>query len=181
MKLRVFTLPEEILYPMIVPEFYAKYVDQLEDKNVLEALKASGKRLETLIHEIREDQGEFAYEEGKWSIKDVVQHLNDTERILSMRAIAFARGDKTQLPGFEHEDYVKSARANKRSFFALMEEFRAVRQSSITLFKGLDPIQMQERGHANGLEFTVEAMGLIISGHTVHHANILEERYLPLL
>lgn len=164
-----------------VPEFYQGYLALSQEVGILKALDTGTERLSNMVSELTEQDGFLAYADGKWTIKDIVQHISDSERIMCTRALRFARNDKTELPGFEENDYVVAADASKKSFFLLMEEFNAVRKASVCLFKSLDPEQLQHSGMANGHEFTAESQGLIMAGHCLHHLNILEERYLPLL
>lgn len=164
-----------------IPEFYKAYVAKVQDKGILKSLEDSWNELRDLIANLTEQDGFFAYADGKWTIKDVLQHIIDCERIMSNRALRFARADKTSLPGFDENHYVPQAKASNKSFFLLLEEFDAVRKSSITLFKGLDEDMMKNIGEANGHQFDAEAQGYIMAGHCQHHIDVLKERYLPLL
>ena len=113
------------------------------------------------------------YGEGKWSIKDTVQHLSDDERIYVYRALRFARGDRTELPGFDQDLFASDAKANERPMAELMTEFRSVRLATIIFFEGLDESAANRRGRADGVEFTVRALGFHIAGHERHHVEIL--------
>ncbi|MDT0293186.1 DinB family protein [Mesonia ostreae] len=120
----------------------------------------------------------YRYAEDKWTPKEMLLHLIDSERIFCTRALRFARKDKTLLSGYDHEDFVKESGANTRSLESLLEEYNMQRQSSILLFKSFTKDMLQRKGNANGLEVSVAALGLIISGHELHHVQILKERYL---
>lgn len=121
--------------------------------------------------------GNYSYEEGKWTVKEVVGHLIDTERVMAYRAVCIARGEKQPLPGFDQDAYVKSGNFNKRELFDLIYEFRLLRESNMLLAKGFDEKALQRRGVASKNEVTVLALLYIIAGHEKHHMNILQERY----
>ena len=131
-----------------------------------------------LVRSIPESTGDLAYDKGKWTIKEVIQHLIDSERIFSYRALRFARMDKTDLPGFEQNDYVPASKASNRSLASLMNEFKSVRNATIDLFKSLNNEMLKSIGTANGFPFSAEAVGYITAGHCFHHADIIRERYL---
>jgi hypothetical protein len=160
-------------------EFYAKYVDLVPGTDILGALE--GQRLVTaqLLAARSEREGNFRYAPGKWSVKEVVGHLADSERIFAYRALRFARGDETPLSGFEQDDYVKSGGFSERTLADLAEEFQEVREATIALYSGLDGPAWQRRGVANKNPVTVRALAYIIAGHELHHRRILEEKYLP--
>ena len=124
------------------------------------------------------DKFDYRYAEGKWTIKDILQHLVDAERVFAYRALCFARNDKTELPGFEEDDYVIEANANKRSIQDLLTELLIVRQSSLALFKSFNDEQLMRIGTASNNPMSVRALGFIIIGHQNHHQRVFEERYL---
>ncbi len=161
-----------------VPEFYQGYINKLSDGSVVENLIQTGDHLSELAQSISDEQAESAYAEGKWTIKEVLQHLNDAERVFCYRALRFARNDSTELSGFDQDAYVPQSRANERKLGAILNEFHILRASSIDLFANLNMQEMRRSGKASGGEFTVESIGYIISGHTKHHADIIKERYL---
>jgi len=125
-----------------------------------------------------EEQSNFTYAEGKWTPKQVLQHMIDTERILSQRSLRFARKDMTQLPGFDQDHYVAVADVSHRSIQDLWDEFHAVRTATLFLYKGLNESELKREGFANGLVLSVENQGFIIAGHALHHTQIIKERYL---
>src|SRR5690606_18442301 len=125
-----------------------------------------------------ENQGLYSYAHGKWTLKEVLIHCIDTERIMSYRALRFARNDQTELPGFEQNDYVPQSEANSRKMADLIEEYKILRQSTILLFKSFSDDVLKRAGVANGNPISVRALGFVISGHELHHLNVCKERYL---
>ena len=159
------------------PEFYHGYLSKIYDGSVVDNLVESGDKLSDWVQSISEEKGSFAYDEGKWTIKEVLQHINDSERIFAYRALRFARNDTTELSGFDQDLYALESGANKRSMASILNEFHILRASSIDLFANLNSA-LTRKGIANGGELTVESIGYIISGHTLHHISILKDRYL---
>lgn len=164
--------------PNTLPSFYANYVQHVHHLDVLEALELSGKIMDEFIRTIPESKGEFRYAAGKWSIKEVLCHLMDGERIFAYRALRFARNDKTVLPGFEEGDYAPEANAHNRSLTQLADEMKRVRASSIDLFASFTPEMLQRKGSANNTTISVINLGYVIAGHETHHRTIISERYL---
>jgi len=162
----------------LVPSFYQGYVRQITDGTAVKNLRISGETIVDLFAEIPEEKGAHAYAPDKWTIKEVLLHIIDTERIFAYRALRFVRNDKTDLPGFEQNDYVPESKANSRTMNSLIAEFLTVRLASISLFETFDEEVMKRTGTANGYTVSVEALGYIISGHCLHHASIINERYL---
>jgi uncharacterized damage-inducible protein DinB len=160
-------------------EFYAKYVAMVPGTDVLGALEAQRLVMAQLLGARSEREGNFRYAPGKWTVKEVVGHVADSERIFAYRALRFARGDRTPLAGFEQDDYVKSGGFSERTLADLAEEFSDVRTATIALLSGLDEEAWQKRGIANNHEITVRALAYVIAGHDLHHRRILEEKYLP--
>lgn len=161
-----------------VPDFHRRYVEHVKDYDVLEALTKSSKETVTLVRDIPEAKGTHRYADGKWSIKELLCHLMDTERILAYRALRFARNDKTPLSGFEENDYAPQANAHNRSINQMAEEMERLRHSTYDLFLNFSPEMLERKGLANNLELSVINLGYIISGHESHHRKILKERYL---
>ena len=126
-----------------------------------------------------ERDGNFLYAAGKWTVKEVLGHITDTERIFAYRALRFASADQTPLPGFEQDDYVRSGGFSERTLADLAEEFGTVRSASISLFRSFKQDAWPRRGKANEKEVTVRALAFITAGHQIHHRIILEERYFP--
>ena len=125
--------------------------------------------------------GDRAYAPEKWSVKDIIQHLIDAERIFTYRALRFARNDSTALPGFEENEYAPAAQGNKRSIDDLLSEFRALRGSTLDLFESFDKEMLEKVGKASGVDISVLAIGFAIVGHTRHHVNVIREKYFPLI
>ncbi len=162
-----------------IPSFYQGYVKALpEEENLLQVLESSRKTFYQFTIALAEDKTHFRYATGKWTILEVIQHCIDTERIMATRALRIARGDKTLLPGFEQDEFVENAGTAHRSLKEIAEEYQAVRQSSIALFKSLREEDFLRIGNANGADISALALGFIIAGHELHHLQILKERYL---
>jgi uncharacterized damage-inducible protein DinB len=161
----------------IAPNF-KRYVEYVKDLDMLEALNLSGKTMVELIRTIPETKGEHRYEPGKWSIKEVLCHIMDAERIFAYRALRFARHDKTPLSGFEENDYAPQANAHSRSILQLAGEMERLRATSIDLFSSFTPEMLQRTGTANKTELSVLSLGYVIAGHDSHHRKIIVERYL---
>ena len=138
---------------------------------------AAEKRTITLKN-IPDEKWDYRYAEGKWTIKELVQHIIDAERIFCYRALNFARKDRSELPGFDENEFAAVSKADKRSKQDLLDELATVQKSSMQLFASFDDEQLNESGKANGNSIYVNGIGFIIVGHTMHHLNILKERYL---
>lgn len=158
--------------------YYSRYIEAVPDGEVLMLLRDQLAETEALLREFRGDRGDHRYAPGKWSVKEVVGHVADTERIFAYRALRFARGDRTPLPGYEQDDFVRGGNFSARALPEIAGELRSVRMASITLFAGLSEEALLRRGPANNVEFSVRALAWIIAGHERHHAKILRERYL---
>ncbi len=162
----------------IVSGPFKNYVKQVEETDVLQALRLSGFRMQVLIHSIPDDMVDYRYAEGKWSIREVLCHIIDAERIFAYRALRFARNDSTHLPGFDENTYAPEANAGGRSLKKIAEEFTHVRASTIDLYEGFTEEMLRRRGIAGTNEISVLAYGFVIAGHENHHRRILTERYL---
>ncbi len=161
------------------PTYYGRYIDPLADGPVLELLADQVEETAALLDSIGEDLAGYRYAEEKWSVKEVVGHVMDVERIFATRALRFARGDGTPLPAFEQNAYVANADLDARPLAALIEELRALRASTLAMFRGFDAEALARTGTAAGGSFTVASIAWIIAGHEAHHARMLKERYLP--
>lgn len=159
--------------------FYRNYVELVRnDVHLLDALRNGKQKNVSFYNEIPEEKWHYAYESGKWTILEVLQHVIDTERIFSYRALRIGRGDKTPLAGFEQDDYIKPSQANERSMQELVEEYSLVRDCTINLFKGFNDEALANTGTSSDAALSTRAAGFIICGHEVHHANIIYTRYL---
>ncbi|PCI97353.1 MAG: damage-inducible protein DinB [Flavobacteriales bacterium] len=156
--------------------YYISLVSNSPDVNT--ALEQTHKTTNDLLDLITEEKGNYVYADGKWTIKELLVHLIDTERIFCNRALRFARNDQTDLPGYNHDEYVPNSGANERKLNDISNEFNIVRQGTIALFNSFTPEMLERKGTANGNNLTVLAIGFVISGHEKHHVNILDERYL---
>jgi hypothetical protein len=161
--------------------FYQGYLDHAPEGDVLILLERQLEETLETLGELMDEEARFRYAPGKWSVKEVIGHLADAERVLSYRALRFSRDDPTPLPGFEEEDYVASSVYDERPLQDVMAEFAAARASSVALFRSLTPDMTTRRGVANEAEITVRALAWIILGHERHHLAVLRERYLPRL
>jgi len=161
--------------------FYGKYVMLVPDGNFLEILETQPREMKQMLEPLTDAQADFRYAPGKWSIKEILGHVIDAERIFAVRILRIARGDQTPLPGFEQDDYVRVSNAASRTLSDLLEEFAAVRRASIALIRSLDDASWLRRGTASGKEVSVLAIAFIIAGHALHHRNIFQEKYLPAL
>jgi hypothetical protein len=160
-------------------EHYANYIAKVPGTEVLSILESQRLQMLQLFAGRSERDGSFRYAPGKWTVKEVLGHITDTERIFAYRALRIARGDRTPLPGFEQDDYVRDGAFGDRTLASLAEEFAAVRTASITLYRSFNEEAWKRRGIANQKEVTVRALAFITAGHQIHHRLILEERYFP--
>lgn len=144
----------------------------------VEALQVSKKLLADYLLNLTAQQSLYSYAPGKWTIKEVVQHLTDAERIFDYRALCIARGEKASLPGFDENKYAAASGADYRRWEHLVEEWIHLRDSTLHLFRSLNESQLQQVGVANGITLTPNAIGFITAGHTLHHLAVLQERYL---
>ncbi len=160
--------------------YYKPYIDVVvgNEKGIIENLKNTLTEVLNTLSKIPENKQEYRYTEGKWTIKELIQHLIDSERVFAYRALRFARNDTTELAGFEQDDYVAVFDANTRDFDELLEDLELTRKSTILLFKSFGEKELMRIGTASGNDMSVRALGYVISGHLVHHFNIMKERYL---
>lgn len=158
--------------------FYAPYIQNLDNVILLEELEISVHRLRNFVQNIPMDKYDYRYAAGKWTIKDILQHLIDSERVFAYRALRFARKDVTPLPGFEENAFADAAEGFKRSIRDLLTELAVVREATLCLFKTFSDETLLLKGIASEREMSVRALGFIIIGHQNHHQRIFEERYL---
>ncbi|MBL7838891.1 MAG: DinB family protein [Cyclobacteriaceae bacterium] len=162
----------------VLPKYYHHYVMLVQNESLIDALEQSGKQLVSLLSSVPEEMGEYRYEAGKWSVKELICHMMDAERIFAYRALRFARNDSTNLPGFEENDYASEANAHARTLHQLLDEAQRLRQTTIDLFTSFTTDMLQRKGTANKNLVSVINIGYIIAGHETHHRNVLKERYL---
>ncbi len=151
----------------------------MKGSDILGILEAQRLQMAQLFAARSERDGNFRYAPGKWTVKEVLGHVTDAERIFAYRALRIARGDQTPLASFEQDDYVRGGNFAERTLADLAEEFGLVRAASIALFRSLQREAWQRRGVASEKEVTVRALAFIVAGHEIHHRLILEERYFP--
>lgn len=162
--------------PSEYPAWAETYIKLVED-DVLQILESQATEFADFINNLVE-KADYAYAPGKWTIKQLIGHMIDTERILTYRLTCFARGEKTPLPGFEEDDYVANAHFSDRSLLSFSEEFSLLRRSNMFLFKSLQEQELNQMGNASNRDITVRAMLFVLAGHIIHHTRIIKERYL---
>ena len=161
--------------------YYGLYVRQVPDGDVLEILAREVGRTVALLEPLDETQAGYRYARGKWSVKEVLGHVIDVERVFAQRALHFARKDAAPLPSLEQDEWVEAGYFDRRTLASLLEEFSAVRQANLAMFHGFDSDAWANRGVASGVEFTARSIPYIIAGHELHHRKVLEARYLSSL
>jgi hypothetical protein len=157
--------------------YYERYISLVQGEDILNTLDQQRRETMTLLCGRDEEDGDFRYAPGKWSAKEVLGHVCDTERVFAYRALRISRGDATPLEGFEQDDYVRNGPFARSSLADLIEDFIAVRRATLSLLRYLDEPAWTRRGIANKNEVTVRGLAYIIAGHELHHRKILEERY----
>lgn len=158
--------------------YFQVYIDLVPGADLIRLLESVHEETQALIAGISEERAGYRYARDKWSIKEILVHLVDCERVYAYRALAFARGDRTELPGFDHDDYVRASGADARTLADLAAEYEAVRTSTLALFRSFDEAVLGRRGIANQNPITVRALGFGAVGHEIHHRNVIRERYL---
>ncbi len=157
--------------------YYSDYISLIPEGDIEHILKLQIIETTKLLTNLSEQRGLFRYAPGKWSIKEVIGHIVDTERIMAYRLLSIARGDSAALPGYDENEYVLQADFNQQPMEELLESLSVVRQSTLHLLKGLKEEDWVRWGNANGFDVTVRAIASIIAGHELHHRNVLAERY----
>lgn len=157
---------------------YETYVSKVREGDILQILSTQIKETLALLSDLSEEQASYRYAPDKWSIKEVVGHMGDSERIFAYRALRFSRNDATPIPGFEQESFTEAANFAERTLADLLDEFRIIRQDTLYLFKGMGADMMTRTGTASNFAVSVRAIAYIIAGHERHHVGILRERYL---
>ncbi len=158
--------------------FYHTYISKITTNSVQETILEYAQTILDFVNTLPDEKADFAYAEGKWSVKEVLQHMIDAERVFVYRALTFARKDTTPLPGFDENEWALHSNASSRSLQSLQNEFTALRSSTDILLRSFDAEQLNQKGTANNQSITVNAIGFIIFGHLLHHIEILQERYL---
>ena len=162
----------------IFPGYFQKYIDLVPEDDLATAFKNQAQDARQLLNSITEEKSNFGYAEGKWTLKELLQHLIDGERIFAYRALCFARKEQQSLPGFDENEYADNSFANQRSWQSLVDEFFLVRKTSEILFDSFTQEALVNVGTANDNPATAESFGFTMVGHVTHHLNVIKERYL---
>jgi hypothetical protein len=157
--------------------YYDRYISLIPGNNILGTLEKQISKTVAMLSARGDEAAELRYAPGKWTVKEVLGHVNDTERIMSYRALRIARGDQTPIEGFEQDDYIRNGPYADLRLVDLLEEFKNIRAATLRLFRNLRPEDWTRRGIANDNEISVRALAYVIGGHELHHRNLLEERY----
>lgn len=163
---------------VVAEGYYQNYIKLVESNETGTALKYSLDQTHELFEDLSEEVGDFAYAPGKWTIKQLLQHLIDTERVFIYRALRFARNDKTELPGYDQDTFAMAADVSSRSLHDILVDYELNRQSSISFFKSLSEQELDLIGTCSGMKISVGGIGLLIPGHDLHHLNVIKTRYL---
>lgn len=169
---------------MVPKTEYAPYFERymqlsvLKDKTIIESLESAQDEFECVLRNLPDNKHSYSYATGKWTLKELIQHIIDTERVFCYRALSFARNDQASLPGFDQDVFVDNAAANNRDYYDLLDEMKVLRKSSIQLFKSFSKEALLRIGVASDNKMSVRALGYLFSGHQIHHINIVKERYL---
>jgi uncharacterized damage-inducible protein DinB len=161
-----------------VPDFYTTYINALQEDNLQEALANNTRRFRKLLKQIPHKKINYAYAEGKWTVKELLQHIIDSERVFIYRALTFARQDPAPLPGFDENTWAITAKAPKRKWNELVDEFKALRAANEIFLNSLDDDQLRQTGSANNNSISVAGLAFVCAGHVAHHMRIIRERYL---
>ncbi len=161
-----------------VPEWYHRYVNAVEESDLHEAIRNQTASFTRFLETLPVNKRDYRYAADKWTIKEMLQHIIDGERVFAYRSLCFARKDATPLPGFDENEYAANAKADSRDWNELVEEFKSVRRSTEFLFASFDNEQLESAGVASGKPVYVLGIGFVIVGHINHHVKVIEERYL---
>ncbi|HUR11743.1 MAG TPA: DinB family protein [Flavitalea sp.] len=163
---------------VIVPEAFNKYVEAAGEDYLMDALRKNRKQFRKLLKKIPSKKIDFAYAEGKWTLRELLQHIIDAERVFVLRAMWFARKDPSPLPGFDENNWALTSKASARNWKEMISEFKKLRASTEHFFSSLDPDQVTASGTANNKVMNVAGLGFVCAGHVAHHCRIIKERYL---
>jgi hypothetical protein len=164
--------------PEALTDYFRRYIDHVKEENLMDALLNQLPHFTTFLRLIPAAKEDFAYGPGKWTVKEVIQHITDTERVFAYRALCFSRQDNTPLPGFDQDEYVTHSNARHRSMADLIEEFDLVRRSTISLYKSFTEAQLYQNGTASERQSNPLLLGFALAGHCSYHEAILKEKYL---
>lgn len=158
--------------------YYHTYVDKVPNGDIIKILQKQIDQIKKLLKNVSKKKSLFRYSPDKWSVREILGHIIDTERVFAYRALRFARNDQNDLPGFDENEYVRQSNYNEIKLKELVDEFCALRKSNIIMFKNFSDEVSLRRGSANGNSFTVRAMPYIMAGHVNHHLGIIKDKYL---
>lgn len=164
--------------PPEYPDYFKKYIDQVKGENVLKVLESQILDMQFILSDIPEEKENYTYEKGKWTLKEVIGHVIDTERIMAYRALCFARGTDKPQPGYDPDVFMKNVDFNKRTLYNIAHEFGVVRESNLILFKSFSEGDLDKTGTANDWDMSVRALIWVIAGHAIHHLNVIKTKYL---
>lgn len=164
--------------PDQIPKYYIPYIEIVGDDSITQGLRNGLTSFMELLESLKYDHWNHSYDTGKWTVKEVIQHIIDTERIFNYRALCFARGESKELPGFNQDTYTKNSECDAKAVELIIDEFNTLRRSTISLYSTFDEQCLQRKGVANGLEVSINLLGWITIGHQLHHQKIIKERYL---
>jgi hypothetical protein len=158
--------------------YYFTYIDKVPAGDIRDVIEAQGPETLAVLRGITDERSQYRYAPDKWSIREMVHHVNDAERVFAFRALWFSRGFETELPSFDQDVAVATAGADRRSWQSIVDEFAAIRAASATLFRTLPDEAWTRHGVASGNPVTVRALAFIVAGHVAHHLQVLKERYV---
>lgn len=159
--------------------YYSTYINLVgKEVSLLDGLRHGKKQTSSFIESIEEEKLGYAYQASKWTIKEVIQHLIDCERVFAFRAFCISRNDKAEFPGFDQDDYVLSSEANRKTKSDLLNEYNTQRTATIAMFESLDELMLTRIGTASNSALSARAAGFITIGHDLHHCNVIQEKYL---
>jgi len=158
--------------------YYERYISLVKTDDIVATLQKQAQETRDLLNRVSAEKAEFRYAPGKWSVKEVLGHVNDTERIMSYRVLRIARGDQTPIEGFEQDDYVAGGKFSRRTMDDLLQEFMTIRNATIQLLRHVDAESAERQGTANQKQISARAVVYVIAGHELHHRKILQEKYL---
>lgn len=160
------------------PSYFTNYIQLVKEDDLLEAMNSQAPILSDFFYDLPAELAGYSYALGKWTLKELMQHIIDTERIFAYRALSVARKEQQSLPSFDENDYVTNSNAHKREWTSLLAEFKQVRKTTEILFQSFEEEVFQQSGLSSNKPVTVNALGFIIVGHVYHHIDIIKERYL---
>lgn len=163
------------------PDFLEDYINLVREGNIIEILSEQSQKLQEILSLFKEKDADKTYAFGKWTLKEVVGHLIDNERLFVARALRISRGDKQRLPGYDQDDYIKNGRFFRRSLKELKEELLLLRACDILFFKSFDDFELMQRGYVNDYEITVHGILFTLAGHEKYHIEFIKQNYIPLI